>query len=136
MVFGEAATRNDYQDRWRLISVTRILFKEGKAVMSNGLVETNGRTAITYFPNRSASTSCLGSTICFLFEGINDRNLPPYLAYLFPGKSKHNLTRSNSLVQKYDRGALSTDQSEFPVAGARESSQRVGYRKRCSPFFL
>ena len=64
LVFGEAATRNDYQDRWRLISVTRILFKEGKALISNGLAETNGRTAITYLPNRRASTarhcSCLG----------------------------------------------------------------------------
>ena len=27
-------------------------------------------------------------------------HLPRYRAYLFPGKSKHNLTRSNSLVQK------------------------------------
>ena len=30
--------------------------------------------------------------------------------------------------KKSDRGALSTDQSEFPVAGARGSSQRVGHR--------
>ena len=76
------------------------------------------------------------------FERINDQNNKSHIMLIFfQGKSKtdwrHNLTRSNNIIyfpKKSDSGPLSTDQSEFPVAGAMGDFERVSYRRACSSY--
>ena len=89
------------------------------------LPKSVGSTAITYLPDRRASTASFGSCLCSIFPIWRDR---------WSKSSAKAINWStiwqeviNSPKKIIDSVALSTDQSEFPVAGATGNSERVGY---------